>query len=267
MGLFDSGVGGLTVAHAVARRLPHEHLIYFGDTAHLPYGDKSAAAIQAYCVKICDVLLQHHVKVILMACNSASAAAYDLVRAYVGRRALVLNVIDPVVEHVGQRFAGRTVGLIGTRRTVSSGVYRQKVRALDQHITLRSLATPLLVPMIEEGFVGNKLSRYVISEYLSNKQLDGIEALILGCTHFPLIKAEVAQFYADRDPAAAVEVIDASEIVADALCRQLTEHQLLRAGGESHRRFFVSDYTPSFERSTRLFFCREVRLETWHLWE
>lgn len=267
IGVFDSGVGGLTVALAVARRLPCEHLVYFGDTAHLPYGDKSTAAIQAYSVKICDVLLRHGAKVILIACNSASAAAYELVRAYVGSRALVVNVVDPVVAYVGRRYAGQTIGLIGTRRTVQSGVYRQKIRALDQDITLKSLATPLLVPMIEEGFLDNKLSRYVISEYLANKQLDDISALILGCTHFPLIKDEVADYYATCDPLRAVEVIDASAIVAEALAQEMAHQGLLRPSGTSLKHFYVSDYTPSFEASTQLFFGEQVHLETLVLWE
>src|SRR6478735_10951766 len=99
IGIFDSGIGGLTVAQAVRQTLPDEQIVYFGDTAHLPYGDKSTASIQAYSVKICDVLLKQNCKVILIACNSASAAAYELVKAYVGSKALVLNVIDPVIKH------------------------------------------------------------------------------------------------------------------------------------------------------------------------
>ncbi len=105
IGVYDSGIGGLTMAQAITRLLPHERLIYFGDTAHLPYGDKSTAAIQAYSVKICNLLIQQHCKVILIACNSASAAAYDLVREYVGSKAKILNVIDPAVEYIGQHYA------------------------------------------------------------------------------------------------------------------------------------------------------------------
>ncbi|MGB3618040.1 MAG: glutamate racemase [Catalinimonas sp.] len=267
IGVFDSGVGGLTVAHAVARRLPHEHLLYFGDTAHLPYGDKSTAAIQAYSVKICDWMLGRGAKVILIACNSASASAYELVREYVGQRALVVNVIDPAVAHVAEHHAGRTIGLIGTRRTVHSGVYRKKIQALGLSITLKSLATPLLVPMIEEGFLRNKLSRYVISEYLNNKQLDGVTALLLGCTHFPLIKEEVVDYYAAQEPPRVVSVIDSSEIVAAAVHDQLAARGLLRTAGEGEKHFYVSDYTPSFEASTRLFFGRQVRLEVYPMWE
>jgi glutamate racemase len=121
IGIFDSGIGGLTVAQAVTEVLPHENIIYFGDTAHLPYGDKSTAAIQAYSVKICDLLLREKCKLILIACNSASAAAYDLTREYIASKAKVLNVIDPTVAYVGQQFGGR--------RSASSARSRRSTRA------------------------------------------------------------------------------------------------------------------------------------------
>lgn len=288
IGIFDSGIGGLTVAHAVTRALPHESVVYFGDTAHLPYGDKSAAAIQAYSVKICDVLLQHRCKLILIACNSASAAAFDLAQEYVGSKAVVMNVIDPVVAYVGRHFAGQTVGLIGTRQTVSSRVYERKIKALRKKITLRSLATPLLAPMIEEGFFDNSISQSVIERYLSDAHLQGIQALILGCTHYPLIKSEMARFLGGS-----VQIIDSSEIVAAAV-QQLFDSDNTPvihlpgkqspppepAGGPAApgrivsfktpkpgRLFLVSDYTPSFEASTRLFFGRKVHLEQYRLWE
>ncbi|MBT9393803.1 glutamate racemase [Hymenobacter sp. NST-14] len=264
IGVFDSGIGGLTVARAVARVLPHERLVYFGDTAHLPYGDKSTAAIQAYAVKICDLLLKQQCKVILIACNSASAAAYELVREYVGSKAQVLNVIDPIVAHVGQEYAGRTVGLIGTKQTVNSNVYRKKIDDLDAQVQLRSLATPLLAPMIEEGFFNDSIASNVIETYLSNPALDGIEALVLACTHYPLIKQQIAEFYQGR-----TEVLDASDIVAQHVRRYLESRQLLAEAGATPPRhhFYVSDFTRSFEESTRIFFGQEVHLEHYPLWE
>ena len=264
IGVFDSGIGGLTVARAVNRVLPHERLVYFGDTAHLPYGDKSTAAIQAYSIKICDLLLKQHCKVILIACNSASAAAYELVREYVGSKARVLNVIDPIVAHIGQQFAGRTVGLIGTKQTVNSNVYRKKIDDLDAGVELRSLATPLLAPMIEEGFFDNTIAGNVIETYLSSPVLSGIEALVLACTHYPLIKQQIAAYYQDR-----TEVLDASDVVAVHV-RQYLEAQQLAAvptpTPPSHH-FYVSDFTRSFEESTRIFFGQEVHLEHYPLWE
>ena len=127
IGIFDSGVGGLTVAHAVTKSLPHENIVYFGDTAHLPYGDKSTAAIQAYTVKICEMLLAQQCKVILIACNSASAAAYELAKEYVGKKARVLNVIDPVINHLREHFQKKRVGLIGTKQTVNSNIFKKHI--------------------------------------------------------------------------------------------------------------------------------------------
>jgi len=263
IGVFDSGIGGLTVAHALKKVLPDESLIYFGDTAHLPYGDKSTAAIQAYSVKICDVLLKHDCKVILIACNSASSAAYHLAREYVGSKAKVINVIDPVVTFIGEQFVGKTIGLIGTKRTINSNIYQKKIDKLGKNVHLKALATPLLAPMIEEGFFDNSVSDQIIHQYLSDKKLEGIEALILGCTHYPLIKKQIAEFYKGG-----VEVIDSSDIVAANLKSCMEKSGLLN---ESHEKpedkFFVSDYTRSFAESTKIFFKESVNLEYYPLWE
>lgn len=250
------------MAKAIKSHLPEEQLVYFGDTAHLPYGDKSTAAIQAYAVKICDLLLRQNCKLILIACNSASAAAYELVREYVGSKAHVLNVIDPVVSFVGEQFTGKTVGLIGTKQTVNSNVYRKKIDELDRGIQLKSLATPLLAPMIEEGFFNNTISESVVQTYLSDPALQDIEALILGCTHYPLIKEQINSFYQGQVP-----VLDASELVARHVGQVLQQlgvaAETLR--GEPH--FYVSDYTASFEASTQIFFQQKVNLEHYPLWE
>lgn len=263
IGIFDSGIGGLTVAHAITQVLPLENIIYFGDTAHLPYGDKSTAAIQAYSVKICDMLLKQKVKAIVIACNSASAAAYELVREYVGSKAKVLNVIDPTVRYMGQHYAGQRVGLIGTKQTVFSNIYRKKTDELDRDIELCSLATPLLAPMIEEGFFNHNISQNIINEYLSSPVLAHIQALILACTHYPLIKREIESYYKDN-----VQVLDSSLIVAESLQKLLIENNLLRTENlQPTKRFYVSDYTESFEHSTQYFFQEEVQLEHYPLWE
>ncbi len=262
IGIFDSGMGGLTVAHAVSHLLPNEQLIYFGDSAHLPYGDKSAATIQAYSIKICDILLEKGCKVILIACNSASAAAYELIKAYVGSKALVINVINPVVEYVVSKYTERKIGLIGTKQTVGSGVYEYQIKVKDDSIRIGSLATPLLVPMIEEGFHKNDISEAIIEEYLKNEVLADIEALILGCTHYPLIKNQVNQYYTEN-----TEVIDSSEIVARALRQLLIENHLLSDKRSCDNEFLVSDITPSFEAATELFFSIKVPLTLHKLWE
>jgi glutamate racemase len=262
IGIFDSGIGGLTVAHAVKQALPNEDIIYFGDTAHLPYGDKSTAAIQAYAVKICDVLIQHNCKVILIACNSASSAAYQLSKEYVGSKAKVINVIDPVISYIGKHFENKTIGLIGTKKTINSNVYQKKLDKLNKNIILKSLASPLLAPMIEEGFFDNTISEKIIHQYLSDKKLSEIEALILGCTHYPLIKKQIEDYYQGK-----VAVIDTSNIVAAYLKDVLIQDGLLRESNKASNKFFVSDYTHSFAESTRIFFKEEVNLEYYPLWE
>ncbi|MBC7450985.1 MAG: glutamate racemase [Cytophagales bacterium] len=262
IGIFDSGIGGLTVAYAVKQLLPDENLIYFGDTAHFPYGDKSTAAIQSYSVKITDMLLKHQCKVILIACNSASSAAYQLVKEYAGSRAKVINVIDPIVSYIGTQYPNRKVGLIGTKKTVSSNVYQKKIDKLGKDIILKALATPLLAPMIEEGYFNNAISESIIQNYLQDKSLEGIESLILGCTHYPLIKQQITQLYKGS-----VDVIDSSDIVAAYLKEYLVKNELLKTSGETEYKFYVSDYTQSFAESTRLFFRQEVQLERYPLWE
>ena len=260
IGIFDSGIGGLTVAHAIRNRLPHESIVYFGDTAHLPYGDKSEASIQAYSVKIADVLLRKGCKVIVIACNSASSAAYDLLTEYVQKEAKVINVIDPMVELVTHQFNGKRVGLIGTKRTVQSGIYGKKIKAANKGIILQSLATPLLAPMIEEGYFNNKISHDIIESYLLDPALREIDALILACTHYPLIENEISSFYKEK-----VTILDSSEVVARALEMHLKKEGLLSTS-PAQDAFLVSDYTESFESSTRLFFQKTVHLEKYPLW-
>ncbi|MFM1779985.1 MAG: Glutamate racemase, partial [Bacteroidota bacterium] len=222
IGIFDSGIGGLTLAHAITQTMPQENIIYFGDTAHLPYGDKSATAIQAYSLKICNLLMEKNCKLILIACNSASAAAYDLVKTYVGTKAIVVNVIDPVIEYLDDHWQGKTLGLIGTKQTVNSGIYASKAESLDKNIHIQSLATPLLAPMIEEGFFNNNISEQIIKEYLANPVLANIEGLILGCTHYPLIKKQIDAYFQGN-----ISVIDTSLIVAAKIKSILKENDLL----------------------------------------
>lgn len=261
VGIFDSGIGGLTVAHAIKQMMPQEDLIYFGDTAHLPYGDKSEAAIQAYSIKITDVLLKKNCKVIVIACNSASSAAYELLKEYVQHKVKVINVIDPMVQWVTDHFQSCSVGLIGTKRTVQSGIYARKIGDSSSNIVLHSLPAPLLVPMIEEGFFNNKISHDIIEKYLNDPILGNITALILGCTHYPLIKKEILEFYQGR-----IAVLDSSEIVAKALFDYLSEENLLNEQSQGHDHFLVSDFTDSFEASTKLFFHKTVHLEKHPLW-
>lgn len=265
IGIFDSGIGGLTVARAVKEILPNESLIYFGDTAHLPYGDKSTAAIQAYSVRIADFLLKKHCKVILIACNSASSAAYELVTEFVGKRAKVFDVINPTVDYIRENHRSEKIGLIGTKQTVSAGVYARKINELQQQIDFAALATPMLVPMIEEGIFNDKISHDIIEKYLNDAHLEGIKSLILGCTHYPIIKEEIRKHYEAQNDQ--VEIIDSALTVANALKSFLAYHQLINKESSPSYQFLVSDFTSSFEHTTKTFFGEEVHLEKIPIWD
>lgn len=265
IGIFDSGIGGLTVAKAVKEILPNESIIYFGDTAHLPYGDKSTAAIQAYSVRIAELLLKHNCKVILIACNSASSAAFDLVTEYVGKRAKVFDVINPTIDFIRENYRNDKVGLIGTKQTVSSGVYAKKIDELKQSIDFSSLATPLLVPMIEEGIYDDEISTNIIKKYLDDEILTSIKSLILGCTHYPIIREEIGRYYAEKEKE--VTIIDSAETVARALKSFLDYHQLNNKATRADDKFIVSDFTESFERTTKTFFGTKVELELIPIWD
>jgi glutamate racemase len=261
IGIFDSGIGGLTIAKAVTDLLPNENIIYFADTTHLPYGEKSSAAIQAYSIKISNMLLQQGCKLILIACNSASAAASDLVKEYVDGKAYVLNVIDPVVAHLGEKFSGKQVGLIGTKQTINSNIYAKKIEALRLPIYLRAKATPLLASMIEEGFANKRIMEEILKEYLSHPSLENIDALLLACTHYPVIKEQIASYYKHS-----VQIIDTSSIIAKSVEDHLKLYNLSNLESSPEKKFYVSDYTESFYQATRIFFGDKVQLEHHPLW-
>lgn len=260
IGIFDSGVGGLTVAHAIKQILPGESLVYFGDTAHLPYGDKSAESIRYYSGKITEFLLDHNSKVVLVACNSASASAFDSLREEFSESTILIDVIDPVVDYLTTRNF-RKIGVIGTKRTISSGTYDMKIREKVAGTNVVSMATPLLVPMIEEGFIFDDISNAIIRSYLSNDTLSGIDALILGCTHYPIIRNQISKFFNFN-----VEVIDSARIVSLILRETLEKNNLLNDSGHSGDQFFISDYTPYFEKIARMFFEGEINLKKADIW-
>lgn len=260
IGLFDSGIGGLTIAKAVVEKLPNEHLIYFGDTAHLPYGDKSPATIQSYAVKITEMLLAQHCKLILIACNSASAAAYPLLQERFGDRVILMNVIDPLVIHLREYYAQKRIGLIATRQTVSSNVYQQKIDQLNCGIQLTSLATNLLAGAIEE-FGDHAVIEPLLQEYLAHPSLQHLDALVLACTHYPVIKHKIEHFFKH-----AIQVIDPSEQIAWAVKDRLIKHHYLNPSEQpGTRQFFVSDYTDSFAIGTQRFFQEPIQLKHYPL--
>jgi len=248
------------VAHAIKQILPGESLVYFGDTAHLPYGDKSAESIRYYSGKITEFLLDHNAKVVLVACNSASASAFDTLKKEFQDRTIIIDVIDPVVDYLSTRDF-RKIGVIGTKRTISSGTYDQKLKEKAPGTSVVSMATPLLVPMIEEGFIFDDISNAIIRTYLSNETLSGIEALILGCTHYPIIRNQISKFFNFN-----VEVVDSARIVSLILRETLEKNDLLGDSGKVQDQFFVSDYTTYFEKIARMFFEGEINLKKADIW-
>jgi glutamate racemase len=264
IGIFDSGMGGLTVAHAVSKLLPNENIMYFGDTVHTPWGDKSATAIQGYSHKITELFLEHRCKAILIACNTASAVAYDTVKAVVGDKALLVNVIDPVVAHIQENHPEQKIGLIATKQTIRSNVYKQKIEDLNKQIQLFALATPLLVPLIEEGYADSAVTRTIIQDYLGHNGLQDISALILGCTHYPLIKSSILDHYGHQ-----ISVIDSAELAAIALKKALSDKNLLKSDktSSSEHRFYISDNNEFFTNLAQLFFTESVKVERHSLWD
>jgi len=260
IGIFDSGVGGLTVAHAIKQILPGESIVYFGDTAHLPYGDKSEEAIRSYSKRITEFLLEHNSKIVLIACNSASASAFEYLKKEFENKVILIDVIDPVVEYLGTRKIDK-IGVIGTKRTITSGTYEKKLKEVIPSTKVVSLATPLLVPMIEEGFIFDDISNAIIRVYLSNETLAGIQSLILGCTHYPIIKNQISKIFNFN-----VEVVDSARIVSIVLREVLEKNNLLNDSGIVKDQFFVSDYTPYFEKIARMFFEGELNLRKADIW-
>ncbi|MBK9222926.1 MAG: glutamate racemase [Saprospiraceae bacterium] len=261
IGIFDSGIGGLTVASAIHKLLPQESFIYFGDTAHLPYGEKSHDAIRYFSLRICKFLLEKNCKAIVVACNSASTAAYEVLLDFFKEKAIFVNVVDPLVDHCCS-FSFTNIGLIATHATVQSGVYDKQFKKRNAQLKLKSLATPLLAPMIEEGFVNNTISHSVIENYLSDPILDGIEALLLACTHYPLIKQEIAEFYNPKIP-----ILDSTNVTAMALKTALKNKDLLCEEKIGEDQFFVSDYSENFLKTTKLFYPEAIDLKRMNIWE
>jgi len=256
IGIFDSGIGGLTVAKAISKILPNERFIYFGDTAHLPYGDKSKEAILRYSKRITEFLLANNCKSIVIACNTASAISYPYLRDKHKGAIPVINVIDPIIEAIVADGSHKKIGLIATKTTVQSGVYQEKMQRRNPDIQMEVLPTPLLAPMIEEGFSKDKISKTVIENYLSNPIFDSIDALILGCTHYVLIKDEINDFFEGK-----VKLYDSTDIVALKMKAIFKSEDILSNKKEGANHFYVSDITDSFQESTSRFYGGNIQLE------
>ena len=262
IGIFDSGIGGLTVANAVSKALPLEKIVYFGDTAHLPYGDKSKDLVKAFSLGISNFLLhEKNCKAIVIACNTASAAAYEHIRDIHQGTYPIINVIDPIVESIVKDKEIKKVGLIATKTTIDSGVYQEKLNRRKPEIEYTSLATPMLVPMIEEGFANDNISHALIENYLSRDEFKDIDALILGCTHYVMIRKEINDFFKGR-----VKLFDSTTIVAEKLKRILTKEDLLSESRKEENQYYISDFNAHFRKSANRFYGENINLEFANIW-
>jgi len=260
IGIFDSGIGGLTIAHSIRNKLPNESLIYFGDTKHLPYGEKSEQAIKDYSLKIAEFLKKNNCKAIIIACNSASSTAYYHIKKNINSIP-IYNVIDPIVSFISKKYFNKKIGVIGTKATIQSGIYENKLLEKNSTLSVASLETPLLAPMIEEGFFNQEISSTIIKNYLNDKKLDKIDILVLACTHYPLIQNEIISFYNK------IDVIDSSKIIADYIHEELYKSKILNQANRPRFNFIISNFTESFSKSANVFFKENISLEENDIWK
>ena len=225
IGVFDSGIGGLTVVKALRDLLPDENIFYLGDTARVPYGGKSPVTVERYSREMTEMLVAEDVKVIVIACNSASAVALPNLEETLS--VPVVGVIKPGAQAAVAATRKRHVGVIGTRATIKSGAYERAIHALDPKIEIIARPCPLLVPLIEEGWLNDELTDRVIARYLEPLVEEGIDTLVLGCTHYPLLADAIARFLKGK-----VKLVDSARNCAKAV-EQLLDRQSLDAPGES----------------------------------
>jgi glutamate racemase len=252
IGIFDSGLGGLTVLSAIKKKFPRENLIYFGDTARVPYGSKSRETVIRYSLEIQDFLVEQNVKMIVVACNTASSHALDEMR--LKHDIPVLGVVEPGVmaltNHI-KKIAHKIekAAVIATRSTIKSGSYDAALKKINPGVYLYSKACPLLVPLIEEGFTDRKATEMILREYLDEIVREDIHYIILGCTHYPLLKSVMERLYPE------ITLIDSSVETANMLEELLAERDL-KTGSEKNGiiKLFVSDITDSLLEMEKLFF-------------
>lgn len=246
IGLFDSGLGGLTVLHAIHQHLPNESVVYLGDTARVPYGIKSPETIIRYSLENARFLVARGVKALVVACNSSSAHALPVLQETFSIP--VIGVIDPGAQAAAKATKNHHVGVIGTSATIASGAYPTALSTLNPAITCTGAACPLFVPLVEEGWIDDAITEAVISRYLMPMTHESIDTLILGCTHYPLLKTAIARVMGDQ-----ICLIDSGEACAQALRRLLEEKNMLASQRTHDDHVYVTDVPARFETIARRF--------------
>jgi glutamate racemase len=240
IGVFDSGIGGLTVVRALRRHLPRESIVYFGDPARFPYGTKSAETITRFAIEDAEFLLGRGVKLVVVACHSASSAALPELERRLP--VPVLGVIEPGARAAVAATTSNRVAVIGTRATIASGSYEQAIRRLRRDVEIIAKATPLFVSLAEEGWLDDEVAEVVARRYLAGLTAEGIDALLLGCTHFPLLAPVISRVLGPS-----VQLVDSAEETARACAELLVRQGQLNAGTAALPRFYLSDLAPNFQ--------------------
>ncbi len=253
IGIFDSGIGGLTVVKAVQACLPAERIIYFGDTARVPYGPKSQVTIRRYAREDTEILLKHQPKMIIVACNTVSALALDVVEQTAGDIP-VIGVLKAGAELAARRTRSGKIGVIGTQATILSNAYACAINEENREFEVVSKACPLFVPLAEEGFIDHPATRLVAEEYLSGIAGSEIDTLVLGCTHYPILRRVIEQITGPG-----ISIIDSAEAVAGKARELLSAQGMLNPGtGKALPHLMVSDLPQKFRELYRLFMGTEL---------
>ena len=245
IGVFDSGIGGLTVVAALRTILPNESIFYLGDTARVPYGGKSAATVQRYSAEIAALLLKEKAKTVVVACNTASALALPSLEEKLP--VTVTGVILPGARAAIAETQSGHIGVIGTRATIASGAYERALRSLNPDVRVTARACPLLVPLIEEGWLESSITDEIILQYLAPLMSDGVDTLVLGCTHYPLLRNAIARLVGDK-----IALVDSAQNCALAV-RDLLQRENLATSGSSAAKLQVAltDSPDAFLRVAR----------------
>lgn len=256
LGVFDSGVGGLTVVRRLIERLPHELIVYLGDTARVPYGTKSPETVIRYADACARTLLQRGIKLLVVACNTASAHALEHLQERLDIP--VIGVVEPGAASALRKTRNQRIGVIGTPGTIGSDVYARAIKAKFPDAYVISKACPLFVPLAEEGWTTGDVPRSVATRYLEDMRNHEIDTLILGCTHYPLLAGVIAEVMGDK-----VAIVDSAEATAEAVDDVLTALDLHDDRDEASYRFLVSDAPDGFARTGRRFLQRDLGAIEW----